>query len=154
MAIRRAKQKAQVIALLSQQAPPGETFIACVHCETGPSPWLGMIFDEVPGVGLVVQLMRKFYFLTLTNTSIVVNSANRFSNRPGPIVASFPNSAFPVSRVKRARVWSTMYVQFAGNAKPTRLNIHAFWRHEFDQLFASLPAQTQHDVLAPDDQAS
>jgi len=29
MAIRRAKQKAQVISKLSQAAPPGETFIAC-----------------------------------------------------------------------------------------------------------------------------
>jgi hypothetical protein len=154
MAIRRAKQKAQVIALLSKQAPPGETFIACVHCETGPSPWLGVLLDEIPLVGLVVQLMRKFYFLTLTNTSIVVNSASRFTNRPGAVIASFPSSAFPVSRVKRARVWSTMYVQFAGSAKPTRLNIHMFWRGEFDQLFAALPAQTQQAVLEPDDQAA
>jgi hypothetical protein len=154
MAIRRAKQKAQVIAKLSQQAPPGETFIACVHCETGPSPWLGVLLDEIPVVGLVVQLTRKFYFLTLTNTSIVVNSASRFTNRPGNIVASFPSSSFPVSKVKRARVWSTMYVQFTGSSKPTRLNIHAFWRNEFDQLFAALPAQTQQAVLEPGDQAA
>jgi hypothetical protein len=141
MAIRRAKQKAQVIEKLRSQAPAGETFLACVHCETGPSPWLGALFDEVPLVGLIVQLSRKFYFLTLTNTSIVVNSASRFTNRPGEIVASFPREAFPVSRIKRARVWSTMYVQFAGGSKPTRLNIHRYWRGEFDQLVAVLPAQ-------------
>jgi hypothetical protein len=153
MAIRRAKQKAQVIEKLKQQAPAGETFEACVHCETGPSPWLGALLDEVPLVGLIVQLTRKFYFLTLTNTSIVVNSASRFTNRPGAIVASFPRDAFPVSKIKRARVWSTMYVQFAGSAKPTRLNVHRYWRGEFDQLVGALPAPTQQAVLDPGDES-
>ncbi|MBV9485500.1 MAG: hypothetical protein JO246_05535 [Frankiaceae bacterium] len=152
MAIRRAKQKAQVITLLQQQAPAGEQFLACIHCETGPSPWLGALFDEVPLLGLIVQLSRKFYFLTLTNTSVVVNSASRFTNRPGAIVASFPNTAFPISGVKRGRVWSVAYVQFAGNSKPTRLNIHRYWRNEFDMLIQHLPAQQQQQVLAAGDE--
>ena len=54
MAFRRSKQKQQVIEKLQEIAPPGETFVACVHCETGPSPWLGMLFDEVPILGTVV----------------------------------------------------------------------------------------------------
>ncbi len=140
MAIRRAKQKAQVIEKLSQIAPAGETFIACVHTETGPSPWLNAIFDEVPLLGLVVALTRKFYFLTLTNTSVVVNSASRFTNRPGDIVAVFPRNAVPVSKVKRARVWSSMYLHFPTDPKPRRLNIHRYWRGEFDQLLAAFPA--------------
>jgi hypothetical protein len=148
MAIRRAKQKAQVIALLQQQAPAGEQFIACVHTETGPSPWLGALLDEVPLVGLIVQLTRKFYFLTLTNTSIVVNTCSRFRNQPGAIVASFPREAFPATKVKRARIWSTMYVQFAGASKPTRLNIHRYWRGEFDQLIGVLP-KTDLDPADP-----
>lgn len=139
MAIRRAKQKQQVIEKLSQSAPPGETFIACVHTETGPSPWLNALFDEVPFLGLIVALTRKFYFLTLTNTSIVVNTANRFTNRPGEVVFAFPRNAFPVTQVKRAAVWSSMYVQFPGTAKPIRLNIHRYWRGEFDQVLAALP---------------
>ena len=143
MAIRRAKQKEQVIAKLSGVAPPGETFIACVHCETGPSPWLNSLFDEIPILGLVMALSRKFYFLTLTNTTVVVNSANRFTNRPGEIVASFPRHALPVSRVKRAAVWSSMYLQFPGQPKPSRLNIHRYWRGEFDQLLGALPASAQ-----------
>ena len=146
MAIRRAKQKEQVIAKLSSVAPPGETFIACVHCETGPSPWLNSLFDEVPFLGLVVALTRRFYFLTLTNTSVVVNSANRFTNRPGEVVAVFPRHDLPVSRVKRAMVWSSMYLHFPTVAKPTRLNIHRYWRGEFDQLLAALPAQAVETV--------
>jgi hypothetical protein len=139
MAIRRAKQKAQVIEKLTAVAPPGETFLACVHCETGPSPWLNALFDEVPLLGLIVALTRRFYFLTLTNTSVVVNSANRFTNRPGEIVAAFRREDVPISRVKRGRVWSRLYFHFPGDAKPRRLNVHRYWRREFDQLVAALP---------------
>ncbi len=141
MAIRRAKQKAQVIEKLSKEAPPGETFIACVHTETGPSPWLNGIFDEIPFVGLIVALTRRFYFITLTNTSVVVNSANRFTNRPGDIVAAFPRSEVPVDRIKRKRVWSSMYLRFPGENKHRRLNVHRYWRSEFDQLIAAFPAE-------------
>lgn len=142
MAIRRAKQKAQVIEKLTEVAPPGETFIACVHVETGPSPWLNALFDEIPFLGLAVALTRKFYFLTLTNTSVVVNSANRWTNRPGDVVAVFPREGFPVSDVVRGTVWSKMYLLFPGHQKPTRLNIHRYWRGEFDQLSVAFPVGT------------
>jgi hypothetical protein len=149
MAIRRAKQKQQVIEKLSQVAPPGETFISCVHAETGPSPWLNALFDEIPGVGLIVALSRKQYFLTLTNTSVVVNSASRFTNRPGDVVAVFPREGFPASNANRARVWSKIYVQFPNSAKATRLNVHGFWNSEFDQLLAALPASAFADGQIP-----
>jgi hypothetical protein len=128
------------MAKLAASAPPGETFIACVHGETGPSPWLNAIFDEVPGLGLIVALTRRFYFFTLTNTSVVVNSANRFTNRPGEIVAVFPLAEFPVSRYNRAAVWSKFYVQLPGLAKPSRINVRRYWRTELDQLAAAFPA--------------
>jgi len=143
VAIRRAKQKQQVIEKLASSAPAGETFIATVHCETGPSPWLNAIFDEIPLVGLIVALTRKQYFLTLTNTSVVVNTANRFTNRPGEVVVAFPRHAVPASNVKRATVWSRMFLQFPGQPKASRLNIHRYWRGEFDQLIAALPAELQ-----------
>lgn len=139
MAIRRSKQKAQVIELLSKVAPAGETFIACVHCETGPSPWLNALFDEIPLLGLIVALTRKQYFVTLTDTSIVVNSANRFTNRPGDVVAVFPRDSAPISGVKRAAVWSKMYLPIRPEKKPSRLNVHRYWRSEFDLLINALP---------------
>jgi len=153
MAIRRAKQKQQVIEKLAQSAPPGETFIATVHCETGPSPWLNALFDEVPFLGLIMALSRKFYFLTLTNTSIVVNTANRFTNRPGEVVYAFPRDQFPVTKFNRASIWSSLFVQFPGNSKPTRLNIHRYWRNEFDQLLAALPQPSVPGQGAPGQQA-
>lgn len=148
MAIRRASQKAQVIEKLSQVAPPGETFIACVHVETGPSPWLNAVFDAIPLVGTVVALTRKYYFITLTNTSVVINSASRFTNRPGDVVAAFPIAQFPASQVNRATLWSRMYVQFPNESKPSRLNIHRYWRSEFDQLLAALPQAAAAPVYA------
>lgn len=140
VAIRRAKQKQQVIQKLSASAPAGETFIACVHGETGPSPWLNGLFDEVPFLGLVVALTRSYYFFTLTNTSVVVNSANRFTNRPGDIVAAFPRAEVPVTRYKRGVVWSRFYVQLPGRPRPTRINVHRYWRAELDQLAGAFQA--------------
>jgi hypothetical protein len=142
MAIRRAKQKAQVIAKLSADAPPGEHFIACVHTETGPSPYLNALFDEVPFLGLIMALTRRFYFFTLTNTSVLVNTANRFTNRPGAVVAVFSRDNFPVSNFKRGVGWSKFYVQFPDKGKPTRLNVNRYWRGELDQLAAAFPSGT------------
>ncbi|MEV7601894.1 hypothetical protein AB0O91_31470 [Kitasatospora sp. NPDC089797] len=139
MAFLRAKQKAQVIEKLSQVAPPGETFIACVHAESGPSPWLAAALGEIPLVGLIIVLTRRYYFLTLTNSHVVVNSANRWNNRPGEVVAAFPRHALPVSRVKRASVWSSLYLQMPGSTNPVRMNIHRIWRAEMDQLSAAFP---------------
>lgn len=140
MAIRRAKQKAQVIEKLRTSAPAGETFIACVHGETGPSPWLNALFDEVPFLGLVVALTRRFYFFTLTESHVVVNSANRFTNRPGDVVVAFPRAAFPASRFKRGAMWSRFYLEFPGKSRPTRINVHRYWRAELDGLSAAFPA--------------
>jgi hypothetical protein len=140
MAIRRAKMKAQVVEKLTASAPAGEQFIACVHSETGPSPYLNALFDEVPFLGLIVALSRKMYFFTLTNTSVVVNSANRWTNRPGDVVAVFPREQFPVSNYNRGAVWSKFFVELPGSGKPVRLNVHRYWRAELDQLADAFPA--------------
>ena len=141
MAIRRARQKAQVIEKLSANAPAGETFIACVHGETGPSPWLNAVFDQIPFLDLIVALTRSFYFFTLTNTSVVVNSANRFTNRPGEIVAVFARTGLPVSAYNRGAIWSKFYVQLPGSGRPTRINVHRYWRNELEALAAAFPAE-------------
>ncbi|MBO0822623.1 MAG: hypothetical protein J2P27_02045 [Actinobacteria bacterium] len=141
MAIRRAKQKAQVIEKLKAAAPAGETFIACVHGETGMSPWLATLFDEVPALGLLIALMRQRYFFTLTNTSLVVNTANRFTNRPGEIIAAFPRDQLPVTRYKRGVLWSKFYIQLAHSGRPTRINVDRYWRKELDLLAAAFPVE-------------
>jgi len=143
MAIRRKTQKAQVIAQLQQVAPPGEQFLACVHCESGPSPWLGLLFDEIPFLGTIVYWMRNFYFITVTSSHVVINSANRLTNRPGPVVYSFPRDQFPLVSAKRATFWSSLFVQLPNKPKPTRLNVDRYWRVELDQMMASLPAPAQ-----------
>jgi hypothetical protein len=45
-----------------------------------------------------------------------------------------------------------MYLQFPSESKPRRLNVHRYWRGEFDQLVAALPADKQQAVLDPEDE--
>jgi hypothetical protein len=65
--------------------------------------------------------MRKFYFVTLTNTTVVVSSMNRMTNRPGDVIYTIPREQFKVVSVKRGAFWSSMLV-LQGEQKPTRLN--------------------------------
>jgi hypothetical protein len=133
VAIGKEAQQAEVIAQLSATAPAGETFIACVHGTTGPSPWMN--------ASPIIRLSRKHYFVTLTNTSVVVSSANRVTKTPGEIVVAFPRTQFPVTRYHRGMAWSKFYVQLPHASKPTRINVHWPWRAELDQLAAAFPAQ-------------
>jgi hypothetical protein len=129
----------QVIQNLSQVAPPGEQFIACIHSETGPSPWFNILFDEVPFLTLIVQMMRKYYFITLTNGHIVVNRAGRMTNRPKEVVVAMPLQANPFSGIKKGKIWSRLYMQFPGEAKPTRMNFHRIWNADIDRFIATFP---------------
>lgn len=129
----------QVIENLSRVAPPGEQFVACIHAETGPSPWLNILFEEIPGAVLLVQLLRKYYFITLTNSTIVVNRAGRLANRPKEIVLAVPVASSPITAIKKGRVWSRMYFQFPGEAKPTRINFHRIWNADIDKFIAMMP---------------
>ncbi len=141
MAIRKATQKAQVIEKLATFVPAGERYIATVHAETGPSPWLNSLFDQVPLLGIIISLTRQFYFFTLTDQAVIVNSANRFTNRPGDVVVVYHRNQVPGSRVNRAGLWSKFYFQFPNRAKPVRLNVHRYWRTEMDQLVAVFPQE-------------
>ena len=150
MAIRRAKQKAQVIAKLSQSAPPGETFIACVHTETGPSPWLNALFDEVPFLGLIVALTAQVLLHHADEHVDRRQHGQPLHEPPRRGRVRVPPRRVPGQPASSARrVWSSMYVQLPGSAKPTRLNIHRYWRNEFDQLIAALPQAQVPAQAAP-----
>jgi hypothetical protein len=41
-----------------------------------------------------------------------------------------------------------MYVQLPTSTKPTRLNIHRYWRNEFDQLLTVVPAAVEGSPAA------
>lgn len=127
MAITRSGMRKQIIENLSQVAPPGEQFTACVHGMTGPSPW----FDNA-----IIQALRKYYFVTLTNTSVVVNRAGRLANRPKEVVAAIPLQARPIVQVKKGVLWNKLYVQFPGMPKPTRINVHRIWNADLDRFMA------------------
>ncbi|MBS2965471.1 hypothetical protein KGA66_20635 [Actinocrinis puniceicyclus] len=128
----------QIIENLSAVAPAGEQFACCVHGMTGPSPWIDNI---------VVQALRKYYFVTLTNTSVIVNRAGRMANRPKEIVAVVPVQAGAIVRVKKGLIWSKLYLMLPGRSKPTKVNVHRRWNKELEQFglaaasVARIPAQ-------------
>lgn len=138
MAVRKSKIQEQVRQKFVEVAPPGEQVTVFFEAITGPSPWLVDLLGEVPLLGLIVSLIRKVYFVALTNTSVVVVGANKFTNRPTNLVAAEPFDVAKFSNLKIAAVWSKVYYQLPGQAKPTRLNVHRRWRTELDALVRSI----------------
>jgi hypothetical protein len=134
----------QVIENLAAVAPPGEHFVACVHCETGPSPWLAHLVERIPVVGPVIGIAiyatRKYYFITLTNSSLVVHRAGRLVNKPKEFVVAVPIAASPIGRIKKGwLLWSSLYFQFPGEAKPTRMNFHRIWNSDVEKFIIAMP---------------
>jgi hypothetical protein len=134
MAVRKAKIQEQVMQKFTEVAPPGEQVNVFFEALTGPSPWLVAALSEIPLVGLIVALVRSIYFVALTNTSVVVVGASKFTNRPTNLVAAEHFAEAKFSDLKIAPVWSKVYYQMPGQAKPTRLNVHRKWRNELDAL--------------------
>lgn len=134
MAVRKAKIQQQVVQKFAEVAPPGEQVSVFFEAMTGPSPWLVAALSEIPLVGLIVALVRNIYFVALTNTSVVVVGASKFTNRPTNLVAAEHFAEAKFSDLKIAPVWSKVYYQMPGQAKATRLNVHRKWRNELDAL--------------------
>ncbi|HEV2639247.1 MAG TPA: hypothetical protein VGX23_29185 [Actinocrinis sp.] len=129
----------QVIQNLTAVAPPGEQFIACIHAETGPSPYLLMLFDEVPFLVPIIELMRKRYYVTMTNSSFIVNKATRMRNTVKEIVAVVPIGAAPLQNVKLGWwMWSKVWFQFPGTPQPTRMYFHRIWKADVERMMEVL----------------
>ena len=138
----------QVIENLAQVAPPGEQFVACVHVETGPSPWLAHLLERIPFVGgiigIVIYALRQYYFITLTNTSLVVHRAQRLRNKPKEFVFAVPIADSPISGIKKGwLLWSRMYFRFPGDVKPTRLSFHRIWNADVQHFIHAMPHAVQ-----------
>lgn len=132
MAVTKSGMRKQVIETLTQVAPPGEQFVACVHGMTGPSPWLDDLFGSLGAI--IMQSFRKYYFVTVTNTSVVINRAGRIANRPKEIVAAIPLASGPIEDIRKGAVWGKLYVRFPGDAKATKINVSRIWNADLDLL--------------------
>lgn len=145
MPVTKNGMRNKVIENLSQVAPAGEQFVACVHGMTGPSPWVDGL---IGGLGaLIMQSFRKYYFVTVTNTSVVVNRAGRIANSPKEIVAVVPLASGPIEDVQKGALWGKLYIRFPGEAKATKINVARIWNADLDQFagaaapYAQIPAQ-------------
>lgn len=145
MPITKSGMRNKVIENLSQVAPAGEQFVACVHGLTGPSPWIDGL---IGGLGaLIMQTFRKYYFVTVTNTSVVINRAGRIASNPKEIVAVIPLASAPIENIQKGAIWGKLYVRFPGDAKATKINVNRIWNADLDLLagaaapYMQIPAQ-------------
>lgn len=139
MPFTRSGMRQQVIQNLAAVAPPGEQFIACIHTETGPSPYLMGLFEEVPFLAVIIEVMRKRYFVTMTNTSFIVNKATRMRSTVKEIVAVVPIGAAPLQNVKIGWwMWNKAWFQFPGDPKPTKMYFHRIWKADVERMTEAL----------------
>ncbi|MFC8920816.1 hypothetical protein E2C00_09675 [Streptomyces sp. WAC05374] len=138
MAIKKATIQQQVAEALAQ-ANPADRPIVTIQAVAGPSVWLMSM------LGLIGQAFLTYYFITLTEQSVVIHKASRMSNRPQEIVYALPPAQVGamIGDVRRNTIWSAFHVLLPGQPKPTRMNVHRIWRGEMDHLLGLLTgAQT------------
>jgi hypothetical protein len=86
-------------------------------------------------------LLVKTYFITVTNRSVYIHSGPRVRNSPEKLVHVIPRSQAKglVARVKRGSLWNALFLQFPGDAKPTRVNISHHSRSDMDSFLEKFP---------------
>ncbi|MFE7799812.1 hypothetical protein [Nocardia sp. NPDC057440] len=130
MAFRKKKILEQVTQKLAEVGPPGEQFNTAFLAITGPSPWV----DSLPYVRLVMVFLRKYYFVVLTNTSVVLIEASKWTGRPTNLVSAEHFQTAEFSGLEINSLWSKVFYRLPGTAVVERLNVHRQWRTELDEL--------------------
>lgn len=136
MAIRKSTMQEQVAQAIAQ-INPGDQPVVTIHTMTGPSPWL------TNSLGVLGQLLVKYYFVTVTQQAVVFHKAGRVSSRPKELAFTVPlaEAGGLISEVTRGAMWSSFRFQIPGEAQPTRLNVARYWRSEMDQFIGALTGQ-------------
>lgn len=120
---------------LAEFAPPGEQMQLACQAITGPSPWV----DDPPYVRFAMLFVRGYYFVVLTNTSVVIVEADKWTGRPANLVCAEHFSTAMFSEMKINPLWSKVYYRMPHTGAPERLNVHRRWREELDALVSRLP---------------
>ncbi len=135
MAFRKSTIQKQLAAKLAEFAPQGEQMQIAFQAITGPSPWV----DDLPYVRFAMLFVRKYYFVVLTNTSVVIVEANKWSGRPANLVCAEHFSTATFTDMQINTIWSKVFYRLPHTGTPERLNVHRRWREELDALVARLP---------------
>ncbi|TJZ52810.1 hypothetical protein FCH28_16625 [Streptomyces piniterrae] len=138
MAMRKSTMKEQVAEAIAQQAP-GDRALVSITCLTGPTPWL------TGALGLIGQMLVKYYFVTVTEQAVVLHRMHRLNQRPQEITHAIPRDQIQgaVSEVNVNPLWSSFRLALPGESAPVRLNVHRVWRDEMEQLLAMIGAAPQ-----------
>ncbi|MEV6109051.1 hypothetical protein AB0M28_30760 [Streptomyces sp. NPDC051940] len=137
MAVRKSKMQEQVAESI-KKTDPGARPVVTVYSVTGPTPWFTGSF------GLLGQLFVKYYFITVTEQSVIIHGASVMTGRPTKVAHAIDRQEAKdmVSEVRRAKVYSSFRMRLPGQAKPTRINVHRVWRPEMDRLLTELGTPT------------
>ncbi|MVU79354.1 hypothetical protein GPX89_19170 [Nocardia sp. ET3-3] len=139
MAFRKSTIQKQLAAKLAEFAPQGEQMQVAFQAITGPSPWV----DDLPYVRFIMIFLRKYYFVVLTQTSVVLIECSKWSGRPTNFIAAEHFSTAQFTDMQINPVWSKVFYQLPNTVAPERLNVHRRWRTELDALVARLPRRFQ-----------
>ena len=132
MALTKTGIREQLREHLIQNTPRGENLLACAQGQTGPSPLLTTLVMNVPPLVALLEGMRRYYILAVTDSTLMIYRTNRATNRPTQLFAALPLDADPVSTVTKGKVWSRLYLQLPDKSKPTRFYISPVWNKELD----------------------
>ncbi|WP_405133749.1 hypothetical protein [Nocardia sp. NBC_01388] len=135
MAFRKSTIQKQLAKKLVEFAPQGEQLQLTFQAITGPSPWV----DDLPFVRFVMLFLRKYYFVALTQTSVVIVEASKWTGRPSKFVCAEHFGTAQFTEMQINSIWSKVYYRMPNTAAPERLNVHRRWRTELDQLVSRLP---------------
>ncbi|MFJ4656508.1 hypothetical protein ACIP5Y_35025 [Nocardia sp. NPDC088792] len=120
---------------MTEFAPPGEQMQVAFQAITGPSPWV----DDLPYVRFVMIFLRKYYFVVLTQTSVVIVECSKWTGRPTNFISAEHFSTAQFADMQINSIWSKVYYRLPNTAEPERLNVHRRWRTELDALVSRLP---------------
>ena len=96
-----------------------------------------IVYVDVPKVGDSVTANNSFGSVeSVKAVSDLYSPVSGTVTAANDVLKTEPDTSYLYN--KRGTIWSKMYVQFGGAAKPTRLNVHRYWRNEFDALLSAV----------------
>lgn len=138
MAYKKTAISEQLREHLARTTHVGRQALTCVQGQTGPSPLLTTLVMNVAPLVALLEGMRRYYLLAVTEDSVIVCRSNRATNRPGEVTAILPLDADPIAAVKKGKVWSRLYLQLPDKTKPTRFYVSPTWNPELVSIQLSV----------------
>lgn len=142
MAVRVATCKERVQDSLFAVLAPDERVLATVLTVAGPVPRL------LRPLGAVGDALLDDYFLTVTETSVVLQQADRIFGYPDELVFVRPRHEVGVAAISPGASWLGFHLLYGPDEPALRLKVHRRWHREF-QAFLRVFDDVSYRVRTP-----